>query len=65
MLILQVECRRTSLLEYFGEHFSSSECLQTCDNCKSQALGFQVEEIDVTEDCRVLLNMGKDRLNVL
>lgn len=31
------ECRRALQLEYFGEHFTSEECLQNretaCDNC--------------------------------
>lgn len=55
----QVECRRTSLLEYFGEHFSSEECKETCDNCKSRALGLVFDKTDVTQDCLVLMNMGK------
>lgn len=55
----QVECRRTSLLEYFGEHFSSEDCHGTCDNCKNKAMGMTFEKTDVTEDCLALLDMVK------
>ncbi|CAH0474734.1 unnamed protein product [Peronospora belbahrii] len=55
----QVECRRTSLLEYFGEHFSSEQCHETCDNCKNKALGITFEKSDVTEDCILLADMIK------
>ncbi|CAI5743567.1 unnamed protein product [Peronospora destructor] len=55
----QVECRRTSLLEYFGEHFSSEQCHATCDNCKNKALGITFEKSDVTEDCVLLAEMIK------
>lgn len=54
----QVECRRTSLLEYFGEHFSSEDCHQTCDNCKNRAMGITFEKTDVTEDCLTILRMS-------
>jgi superfamily II DNA helicase RecQ len=57
--LLQVECRRTTLLEYFGEHFSSETCRETCDNCKNRAKGLVAEKVDVTEDCMVLLKLGK------
>ncbi|TMW64024.1 hypothetical protein Poli38472_014141 [Pythium oligandrum] len=53
----QVECRRTSLLEYFGEHFSSDSCRGTCDNCKNRAQGLIAEKTDVTSDCLTLLNI--------
>ncbi|KAE8998446.1 ATP-dependent DNA helicase Q-like [Phytophthora rubi] len=55
----QVECRRTSLLEYFGEHFSSDQCRGTCDNCKNKTLGISFEKSDVTEDCVALAGMIK------
>lgn len=58
----QVECRRTSLLEYFGEHFSSDQCRGTCDNCKNKALGITFEKSDVTEDCVALAGMSKYRM---
>eukprot|EP00644_Phytophthora_capsici_P001837 jgi/Phyca11/526945/estExt2_fgenesh1_pm.C_PHYCAscaffold_140086 len=55
----QVECRRTSLLEYFGEHFASEQCHGTCDNCKNKAMGISFEKSDVTEDCVALAGMIK------
>lgn len=56
----QVECRRTCLLEYFGEHFDSDQCKATCDNCKNRKSGELLEKVDVTEDCLVILDMGLD-----
>nr|CCA24011.1 bloom syndrome protein putative [Albugo laibachii Nc14] len=53
----QIECRRTSLLEYFGEHFDSRECHATCDNCKNRDAGGITEKTDVTDDCVAILNM--------
>ena len=61
----QVECRRTSLLEYFGEHFSSEQCHGTCDNCKNKALGMTFEKSDVTEDCILLAGMSMIALVVM
>ncbi|RHY34329.1 hypothetical protein DYB32_001011 [Aphanomyces invadans] len=55
----QVECRRTSLLEYFGEHFSNKNCHQTCDNCKARSNGAEFEKKDVTADCLKIYNIGK------
>ena len=54
----QVECRRTSLLEYFGEHFSNANCHETCDNCKARGKGVAFEQKDVSADCRLLHNIG-------
>lgn len=53
-----MECRRTSLLEYFGEHFLDEQCHGTCDNCKNKALGITFEKTDVTEDCIALAKMS-------
>ncbi|KDO33919.1 hypothetical protein SPRG_01798 [Saprolegnia parasitica CBS 223.65] len=53
----QVECRRTSLLEYFGEHFSNANCHETCDNCKARGKGVAFEQKDVSADCRLLHNI--------
>ncbi|KAH9085280.1 hypothetical protein Ae201684P_004990 [Aphanomyces euteiches] len=53
----QIECRRTSLLEYFGEHFSHEDCHQTCDNCKARSKGASFEKRDVTSDCLKLYNI--------
>ncbi|OQS07629.1 bloom syndrome protein [Thraustotheca clavata] len=53
----QVECRRTSLLEYFGEHFSNTNCHETCDNCKARAKGVAFEKKNVTSVCRQILSI--------
>lgn len=54
----QIECRRTSLLEYFGEHFDSQKCNATCDNCNNRDAGVIAEKMDVTDDCVAILKMG-------
>ena len=47
------DCRRAQQLDYFGEHFTSEQCLanrQTaCDNCLKQR---QYKTVDVLEECR-------------
>ena len=52
------ECRRTLMLEYFGERFERKECGGTCDNC-ARGL-YQMEEKDVSSDvCKLLLLCAK------
>jgi bloom syndrome protein len=41
----EVTCRRTLLLEYFGETFTSNKCNKTCDNCIREG---QVDSVDFT-----------------
>ena len=47
----EVECRRTLLLEYFGQQFTREECNGTCDNCKAMQDGCGTETKDVTKAC--------------
>ncbi|XP_055905057.1 recQ-like DNA helicase Blm isoform X2 [Eupeodes corollae] len=55
------DCRRAQQLDYFGEHFTSEQCLQNrqtaCDNCLKKK---DYVELDVTEDCKVALRAIKD-----
>ncbi|KAJ3495437.1 hypothetical protein NLG97_g3399 [Lecanicillium saksenae] len=46
----QSDCRRTEVLRYFGEDFSSAQCQKMCDNCVSGAV---FEQQDFT-DCAKL-----------
>ncbi|EUC61514.1 bloom syndrome protein, putative [Rhizoctonia solani AG-3 Rhs1AP] len=41
------DCRRSQVLEYFGERFNPSHCYKTCDNCISHSKGMRNE--DMTE----------------
>lgn len=55
------DCRRTQQLEYFGEHFSREECLESrptaCDNCLRSG---QYKEIDATEHAITIVKGVKD-----
>ena len=42
-----IDCRRVSLLKYFGESFPRTNCRNTCDNCQRVARG-EVENVDYT-----------------
>jgi len=42
----ETDCRRTQVLQYFGEQFPKEQCHKTCDNCMSPK---NVEMKDVTE----------------
>ncbi|XP_017479885.1 PREDICTED: Bloom syndrome protein homolog, partial [Rhagoletis zephyria] len=55
------DCRRAQQLDYFGEHFTSEQCLErretACDNClKKQSY----QEINVLEQCRKVARAIKD-----
>ena len=47
----EAQCRRTLLLEYFGETFHPSKCAATCDNCRLNA-ELVVEDRDMTAFAR-------------
>ncbi|XP_071549733.1 recQ-like DNA helicase Blm [Panulirus ornatus] len=52
----KVDCRRTQLLNYFGEIFSRESCKKdrstVCDNCKCYE---SYAQVDVTSECRAIL----------
>lgn len=52
----EVECRRSMMLQYFGESFNRDECGGTCDNCQFRALyPDSVQTIDLTfHACQLL-----------
>ncbi|XP_037940842.1 Bloom syndrome protein homolog isoform X2 [Teleopsis dalmanni] len=55
------DCRRAQQLDYFGEHFTSEQCLANretaCDNCLKQKL---YKKINVLEICRKIAQAVKD-----
>ncbi|XP_066947324.1 recQ-like DNA helicase blm-1 [Macrobrachium rosenbergii] len=52
----KMDCRRTQLLNYFGEIFDRDKCKRNrataCDNCRSQG---SLSVVDVTKETRVIL----------
>lgn len=56
-----IDCRRAYQLEYFGEHFTSEECLQNkqsaCDNCLNTS---DYKQIDATEFCQIAIKCVRD-----
>ena len=68
-----VDCRRTLILEYFGESFPPEKCKGTCDNCqfrKNYPDAF--ETIDATDHARNLviylsevINAGLPRITLI
>lgn len=56
-----IDCRRAHQLEYFGEHFTSEECLQNkqsaCDNCLNKN---EYKQIDATEFCQIAIKCVRD-----
>ncbi|KAH8420866.1 hypothetical protein KR222_006968, partial [Zaprionus bogoriensis] len=55
------DCRRAQQLDYFGEHFTSEQCLENrrtaCDNCLKKR---NYQTIDVLEQCRKAACAVKD-----
>jgi RecQ family ATP-dependent DNA helicase len=49
-----IDCRRQLVLNYFGEAFQASACAQNCDNC---AKGGQIEEKNLTEESKQLVEI--------
>eukprot|EP01138_Halocafeteria_seosinensis_P011875 gb/GECG01012136.1/.p1 GENE.gb/GECG01012136.1/~~gb/GECG01012136.1/.p1 ORF type:complete len:1277 (+),score=187.17 gb/GECG01012136.1/:1-3831(+) len=52
----QVRCRRSMILQFFGESFDKSACRKTCDNCKNAK---EEKNIDVTEDAKAIVRLLK------
>ena len=50
----KMDCRRTQLLSYFGETFSSDKCHKTCDNCLSRGK-FALK--DMTSQAAIVINL--------
>ena len=54
------DCRRSQILDYFGEQFDAKDCHKTCDNCRdAHHRGAKVEE-DVTGDVIKAIKMIRD-----
>ncbi|XP_054742709.1 recQ-like DNA helicase Blm [Anastrepha obliqua] len=55
------DCRRSQQLDYFGEHFTSEQCLErrdtACDNCLKKR---SFQKIDVLEQCRKVARAVKE-----
>ena len=52
----EVDCRRTLLLQYFGEAFPSDKCNNTCDNCRNRGT---VEWVDFSSAAVMVINIAR------
>lgn len=51
------DCRRSQVLQYFGEQFPQHKCHKTCDNClRGEAFEFR----DVTDVARSAVNLVQE-----
>lgn len=53
----RTDCRRTQLLSYFGETFSSQKCNKTCDNCLNRG---KYEMKDLTSEAIVAVELVRE-----
>ncbi|TIB38320.1 hypothetical protein E3P86_01690 [Wallemia ichthyophaga] len=53
----KTDCRRTQVLNYFGEQFDPRKCHKTCDNCFE---GVGTEKQDVTEESKNAVSLVKE-----
>lgn len=52
----KVDCRRTQVLSFFGEHFDPKRCNNTCDVCLSRGTE-PMEMVDVTEKAKTIIQL--------
>lgn len=52
----KVDCRRTQVLGFFGEHFDPKRCNNTCDVCLSRGTE-PMEMVDVTERAKTIIKL--------
>lgn len=52
------DCRRTQVLQYFGEQFSPEQCNYTCDNCFVNKNSIP-NKVDVTDKAKEILSLVK------
>lgn len=59
------QCRRETLLAYFGERFDAKLCKKECDNCRSDKM---ITMVDVTDDAksvvRLIRAIAKDNVTI-
>ena len=53
------DCRRTQVLQYFGEKFEKKDCNATCDNCRVSA-SVRHEDKDMTETAKSIVQLLRE-----
>lgn len=53
------DCRRTQVLQYFGEEFSPEQCKETCDNCRLNR-NVVPEAVDITDKAMELISLVEE-----
>ena len=57
----EMDCRRTLLLEYFGESFPSASCNKTCDNCRRSG---HVQSVDLTTEAQRIIKCAEEYIQL-
>ncbi|KAJ3439750.1 atp-dependent DNA helicase q-like 4a [Anaeramoeba flamelloides] len=52
----EIECRRTSVLKYFGETFHYRDCHKSCDNCKLRGK-YNYDMVDLTQQAKNVIQI--------
>jgi superfamily II DNA helicase RecQ len=62
----EIDCRRSLVLQYFGEDFHPDKCNQTCDNCRRQLSPSSTVKMvweDFTHPAKQIANIVKTLLD--
>ncbi|GAA99436.1 uncharacterized protein L969DRAFT_23304 [Mixia osmundae IAM 14324] len=53
-----IDCRRTQVLQYFGETFAREQCHATCDNCRKSGTGQEL--VNMTSYAKLIITLVRE-----